>query len=1125
MEKNNRIGPIRPYSSNLSLAMKLTTILLILSIFTVQANSYAQKTKVTLDLRQVEMQKVFEKIESLTDFKFLYDNTKIEAVNLVSIRANNQPVSEVLNNLFKGTSIYYLVRHKQIVLKVKKTSLLTPIKEESQNNKEEKIVQNIITGTITDDKGLPLPGANVVEKGTSNGVTADFDGNFSINIGTKSPVLVVSYIGYSTQEINVDGITNVSITLLMDTAGLDEVIIVGYGTQKKINLTGAIGVIDSEELQDRPVASVEEALQGQISGLKVVRTSGIPGNQGISFNIRGVSTFTSNPVLTLVDGVPSSLDRINPNDIESISVLKDAASAAIYGSRAAGGVILVTTKQGKSGQTRISYSGRTGIQSPTRFPKKVSSLQHALISNEARVNDGLGPKFTDQEIALFSSPDWQDTNWEDKLLNDTPIVDHNISLSGGSDNHNYYVSLGYLNQKGIVINSGFERLNVQLNQNFTISDNFKINAKLGYSPSTQNGPASNYLQSVLAVTAALPQIDRIRTDDGKWLSHSTWGDNPIAFASEDGGSKVLRGYRTSGNLRLDYEIFPHFTLSGTYGFVRNQGRERDFRRNLTQYSPDDPNIVSAQTVDNGLSVDNFSDILQNLNLLAKYENLFGRHSVSILGGVTAEWFQQENDFASTRDFLTEDIFTLNAGSSDPVNWNISGGASDWSLASFISRATYSFDDKYLLEGSIRYDGSSRFSEGRRWGLFPSASAGWILSKESFLKENNLLTFLKLRGSWGQVGNQNVGFYPFASTLRQSTYYFNGSPQRGVATGGAPNPLLSWETKESLNIGLEGSILSNILEFNFDVFQEKTSDILLRLPLPTTFGQQEPVQNVGRVDNKGWELELKHRNTIGKDFSYGLSFQVSDATNEVKDLAGLETLISGNIIIEEGHPMNEWYGLRSIGYFQTDDEVVNASFQNPRTSAGDIKFENNGGDPDVINSDDRVRLGRSDPRLPYGIKLNLKYKGLDFSAFGQGVMKHLVWSNGWTAHNFDRENSTLFTHQLDYWTPENPNARFPKVRFGSGAADNGVNDQFSSFWLEDASYFRLKNVELGFTLPQSVSERLGLNMARVYLSGENLLTVTDYLGFDPEIPSGTGSRLVEGRYPLAKVINLGINLNF
>lgn len=982
-----------------------------------------------------------------------------------------------------------------------------------------------VTGKVTDAvTGMPVTGTTVsVIGGTVSAVTND-EGRYSINVPSVEARLRFSHVGYLPFDAGTGGKQTLDITLTQANSSLDEVVVVGYGSQKKVTLTGAVSTIDSKKLQDRPVGSVVEALQGQVPGLTVVRTSGQPGNQNIDFRIRGTSTFSSNPVLTIVDGVPSSLDRINPSDIESISVLKDAASAAIYGSRATGGVILVTTKSGKKGPPKVTLSSSVGYQTPTRFPEKVSALDHALLSNEARANDGGAPKFTQAQIDRLSSPDFHQVNWDDYFLNNAFQTDHSISISGGGENNDYYLSFGYLKQDGIVLNTSYERFNVQLNQNLKISDKLKLGVKLGYTPSLVISPTGNHLSALLTGVAALPNTDdELKTPDGRWLGRADGGSNAIAQASEDAGQTQIKGGRFAGNANLTYSIIPQVNLTASYGIVRNQSRLRDYAKILTLYQQNDHDVVANQTEYNSLKIGYATDVQQNANLLANYSQKFGDHSLSVLGGFTAEWFEEGNDGITTRNFLTDDIYTVGAGTTDPTLWGISGTASDWSLASLVSRASYSYKDKYLLEGSLRYDGSSRFLEDVRWGLFPSVSAGWVISSEDFMDVPQI-NFLKLRASWGQVGNQNVGNYPFASNLSQTTYYFNGLPNRGVQTAGAANPLLTWETKSAFNIGVEGRFFRNKLEINLDVFKERTSDILLALPLPTTFGQAEPVQNAGVIDNKGWELEIAHRNKIGA-FSYGISLQVSNATNKVINMGGVSPIINGNVITEEGYSMNEWYGLRSIGYFQTKDDVTSAPFQNALTSPGDLRYQENGGSPDAITAEDRVRLGVSTPRMPYGIRLNVGFKGFDLTAFGQGILKQMVWSNGWTAQNFDRENSTLRTYHLDRWTPETPNARFPKTRMGSGAADDGINDKFSSFWLENAAYFRMKNIELGYSLPSLILNKLKIQRARIYVNAENALTITKFLGYDPEAATGIGSRLLESRYPLAKVYNLGLNINF
>ena len=757
-----------------------------------------------------------------------------------------------------------------------------------------------VTGQVTDENNEPLPGTTVAIEGTDQGTIADLDGGYSIDVAEEG-VLVFSFVGFETQSISVDGRETIDVVMVEAQSFLDELVVVGYGVQEKATMTGSVGTIAANEIENRTVSSAEELLQGQVAGLNVIRNSGQPGNQSINLQIRGTSTFSGNPVLVLVDGVPTSLDRVNPNDIESISVLKDAASASIYGSRASGGVILVTTKTGQKGEPQFSFRSTVSRQSPTRFPTKVSALDHMLAQNEMRENDGGPPKYSQEEIDEASSPGFKEWDWDDFMYDDALQTNQNFSVSGGTDRHDYYASIGYLYQDGIFLNSDYQRFNVQLNQNLRLGDRLKIGLNAAYSPAVRTAPASvNF--GLIAQTSSLIGI---RTDDGKWLTHperTGGGRNPLYAASEDGGQELNKSSRITGNLKVDYDILPNLMLTGSYGLVQNSARNRNYTALLTFYDQYNPDQVASTTDYNTLDIDYRSSIQQNTNLLLNYTNNFRNHSLDVLAGVTAEWYLVEADGIHTRDFLTDNLYTINAGSSDPALWGISGTANEWALASGISRVKYAYQDKYLLEGSVRYDGSSRFTEDLRWGLFPAFSAGWVITEESFLSDSDIFTYLKLRGSWGQVGNQNaVGYYPFASTLSQSAVYFGGSPYRAVRTAGTPNPLLTWESKESLNLGIEGSLFKNILEYELDVFKERTDDILLVLPVPTTFGQSAPVQNAGVVENRGWEVKLHHRNNIG-DFGYGVSLQISDAKNKVIDMAGISPIISGATITESSGPV-------------------------------------------------------------------------------------------------------------------------------------------------------------------------------------------------------------------------------
>jgi TonB-linked SusC/RagA family outer membrane protein len=692
-----------------------------------------------------------------------------------------------------------------------------------------------------------------------------------------------------------------------------------------------------------------------------------------------------------------------------------------------------------------------------------------------------------------------------------------------------------MKQKGVVVNSSDKRYNFRLNQKLRVSDRLNLSLKAAYSPAVRTSPPSGDLGRMLSFVYAVPEIDAIKTSDGRWLQSSFGIENPIAGLTE--GDQITKRGKLSGIFSAAFDILPDLTLTGTYSTIINRIRQRSFSNIITQYNQFNHDKIASVSRNNKLGINNLRNTTQSAKLIAKYKTtLYKNNNLSVLGGVTTTSFKKGNDFVSTKGFLTNSLFTIDAGTNNPSLWNISGGAIDWSLASFIGKIEYSYKDKYLFSGNFRYDGSSRFAKGRRWGFFPSFSAGWILSQEGFLKNSKVLTNLKLRASWGEVGNQNaVGFYPYIKTLNVGSYYFDASPHKAIGISTGVNQALSWETKEAFDIGIEGNILGSLLKFKFDVYKQRTHNILLRLPVPTTYGLTAPVQNAGIVDNRGWELQLKHRKSFDR-FTYSISFHISNATNKVVSLAGINPIISGHTITQKGYSMNDWYGLKVVAngnvdnkhneksFFQSKEEVKNHAFQSSKTSPGDLIYKDVNGDG-VINSGDRVRLSPSGPKYPYGVRISLKYSNFYVDVLGQGVVKNKVWSNGWTASNFDRENSTLFTYMLNRWTPNHHDARYPKTRFGTGSANDGVNDRFSSFWLENAGYFRLKHIEFGYNLPPKFLQKIGMQSARVYVSGENLITITKYLGFDPAVPTGTGSRLVENRYPLAKIYSFGINFNF
>lgn len=1106
--------------------MRIIMFLLLFSVIQVMGeNSYSQNTRLSLNLKDVSIENVLDEIENQSEFFFLFNQKLVNVDRKIDIDVKNKRIKDILADLFTGEDINCLVMDRQILLSPKYITERVNVIRDRQPQ------EIVVTGKVTDEEGNSLPGVNIVIKGTITGTISDMDGNYSVEVEDPDAVLVFSFIGFRSQEIAIAGRNVINIILAEEIIGLEEVIAVGYGMKKKVNLTGSVGVITTEKLENRSVVRLEQALQGQVSGLSVIQAGGQPGDELITMQIRGQSTFTSNPILTIVDGIPSSIYQINPNDIESISVLKDASSTAIYGARAAGGVILITTKTGKKGKPQISYNSYVGIQHVTRFPEKVTAYEHATLFIEGQLNDDPNTtsfRYTQEDLDRFSSPDWKDHDWGKEIFQVAPQTQHNISVSGGTDNYNYYLSMGYLFQKGIVMNTSFEKYTFQFNQDIKLSEKLKLSIKGSFIPDERTAP--NQLSTkndgnIIGIVSLMNRVYRwgnhlpFKTSNGDWTTVEGLEPCAIGMASKERGQQILKSNTMRGNFNLDYSITNDLIIKGSYGLITGRSRQRDYAARMKFYDPFDEDRVAWIIEENGLEITNSSNIFQNTQFLTMYEKNFGGHNLSALAGYSQEWYYQDNETSGRKDFITDNIYTIGAGGADPTKWTTDGSASDWALSSFIGRMTYNYNEKYLFEYAMRYDGSSRFIEDR-WGFFPSFSAGWRITEEEFLKDNEFLTYLKLRASWGQVGNQNIGNYQFASTLTSGSYYFNGVVQSGVYSKQSPNTQLTWETKTGINIGLDANIKNDLLSITIDVFKERTTDILLDVPVPTTYGIGTPVQNAGIVENIGWELELTHRGSIS-DFSYGLSFQVSDATNKVIDLLGTGPWKTKVSITEEGHSMYEWYGYKTEGFLQSIEEVNDHSFQNILTSPGDLKYQENGGDPNTITADDRVRLGRSEPRFPFGLTINLNYKGFYLVGFVQGVMSHKTFNNGWTAYNFDRSYATLFKYHLDRWTPETPNALFPKPRIGQ----RRVNNQFSSFWLQNAAYIRMKNLQVGYNIPKNVISKLKINNARIYVSGENLFTFTKLRGFDPEITTGTTKRLVEKRYPLSKCYYLGININF
>jgi TonB-linked SusC/RagA family outer membrane protein len=1101
------------------MTMKLTIVLFFIAISQLMATeTYSQNTRISLYLKDAAVKEVLNKIEESSEFVFLYNSKLVDVDRTVSAEFNNQKISEILNKLFQETEVVYTVVDRQIVL-TNKTDLTSFIQASEQQQKS-------VSGKVTDSSGAPLPGVTVVIKGTTTGTITDSDGKYSLSNVPQNAILQISFVGMKGQEIAVGGKTTINVTLADETIGIEEVVAVGYGTQKKVNLTGSVGMVEAKEFETRPVPSIVQSLQGKVPGLLINQTGGQPGKENFVVKIRGNSTFSTNDPLVIVDGIAMSMNSLNPQDIESVTILKDAASTAIYGARASGGVILVTTKKGKEGQISISYDGYAGVQNPTSLPNMVNAYEHVMLWREAQYNDNPGTtvyKYSLADMEGYRTGTKASSDRVGYLFNPALQTQHNISLSGGNERNKFYVSLGYIYQDGTVKNTSSNRLNFRLNNSLKVNDRFDININLQFSPTTRHAPSEATYPS--GPTRGLSDIiyngafrrgpdDLIFTSDGRWSSVTAWA-NRFGLASPDGGFETNKFNRSSGVLTLNYKVLPGLSVQAIYGGTMDLTRQIDYSKRMQFINPDNLTKVDFDYNTNSELIFHQDTYQQNMQFLLNYEKTINKvHEIKGLLGYSQEWNNDTQESVGRRNFVTDDIYVINAGSSDPSTWTTSGTASAWSIRSYFGRLNYFIKNKYLFEANLRYDGSSRFSSNKRWGIFPSFSAGWRLSEESFIKNIEWINNFKVRASWGQVGNQNIALYQYYSTIANSAYYFNGVAQTATYYSGTPNVNLKWETKTTTNFGIDLGIVKSKLNITLDLFKDRTSDILMRPAVPTSFGRTAPYQNVACVDNLGWESQISYRNKK-RNFSYSLSFQISDAKNKVVSMIG-SPQVSNNQITEIDYGMNEWFGYKAIGIFANQAEVDSYAKLNPKTGIGDLKIEdlNNDG---KITAVDRQRLGISTPRFPYGFSIELEWKNFDFSCFLQGVGYRETFLSAGAAMPISGSLETAQKRYLDRWhlgedgTTWIP-GKYPKMRVGS------FNNTFSSFWLQKAAYLRLKNIQLGYSLPASLIDKLNIKRVRFYVSGENLFTFTKLYGFDPEAPDGNG-----GFYPLSQIANFGINI--
>ena len=975
--------------------------------------------------------------------------------------------------------------------------------------------KKLIQGQVLDKNSVTVVGVNIIIKGTTTGTTTDIDGHFQISV-PENATLIFSFIGFFNQEIVVADKSTINVTLLEDALGLDEVVVVGYGTQKKANLTGSVSAIKGDEMVKKPMTDARQALQGVSTGVTIIDRGGIPGEENLNINIRGIGSLSSNTnPLILVDGIEMSMSDVNPSDIESISILKDAASSSIYGAMAANGVILITTKRGQKGSYKVNYEGYYGWQTPATLPEQVDAEYYLNLVNEALVNAGLDEKYSDDYIQKTVAGDdpnnYPYINLFEELFKTAPVFNQSLRISGGTEKSKIALSLNHMDQEGMLKNVSSKRYGFRLNTDFQVKDNFKVRADVSFNRRDNEKP--NRLNSAIGAMVGTSPVTVLKYPNGVYGLNK---DNTNALAClEVGGMNESINEALNMKIGADIEMVKGLTLKADLSYKSINNRYKNDTAAYDFVDPEDTDKVIQKWSPSKLVDGRWSQEEINFKALLNYNTTFGNHELDLLAGtdITENTAYVLN---GARNNIYGDNYTeLNTG--DAEGQTNKGYQEDWALFSYLGRINYAYKGKYLLEGNIRYDGSSRFAKGNKWGVFPSFSAGWRITEEDFMDAASMVNNLKLRGSWGQLGNQNIGYYKFSSTVYADfPYNFNDNKVNGYSQWYFANTDVTWETTEMIDFGFDIALFNNKLEIVADWYQKDTKDVLLKLPISYLTGLSASETNAGQVRNTGWELAITHRNKLN-DLTYSIGFNISDVKNELVDFAGNEPSISGWTILKEGEAINSFYGYESDGLFQTQSEIDEHAVQ-PNTSdlkPGDIKLVDQNGDG-KINDEDRKVIGSPIPHYTVGLNLYVEYKGFDFSAFFQGVLKAENYFYGAPNEGPAYEIFTT-TRVLDRWTPDNPNASFPRLQ----AASNKNNYLYNDFWIRDASYIRLKNLQIGYSFPKSILERLKVDKLRLYVGGTNLFTITDVeSGLDPETYDGRPSY-----YPPVSTYTMGIQLRF
>ena len=1106
-----------------TIIIRLTALSLIIALFLCSLESYSQGKHEELTVKEV-----FDLVETNSDYIVFFQNDQIDLTQRVQVTSRHEPIDSLLAHALAGTNLGFRKVDDHIVIVPKQKS-------------EQKEVQPqfTVTGTVSDDQGVTLPGVNVLIKGTFLGTTTDINGRYAITSATSIDTLIFSFIGYKKLEVAVVGREKVDVVMMQEVTTLTEFVAIGYGIKKQSDLTGPVSVIKSDEISALPVSNLAQALQGKSTGVVIKQNTGAPG-EGVAVRIRGVGTINDNSPLYIIDGVPtkSGFNTLSNNDIESISILKDASAASIYGSRAANGVIIVTTKKGSKGGTRINFSSNTGVQMATNLTPMCDKDQYIELYNEAALADGRS------QITPAMADTMANTNWWDEIFRPAIMSNYNLSASGGTEKTNYIISGNYLRQDGIILNSGYDRYAVRTAINTELTDRVSVGTNINLSGSTQDvvgssgdgygGNGGSVVRYAFFRTPVYP----VYYPDGSYIDYyqpyaEYYGDgyNPVGFANKY--DWVVNQRRMLGNAFIKYDILDGLVFKTDYGLDYVGSHEKRFNENW--------GFNDRINNPNSLQENSYTTTIHTWkNTLDYTKNFSEHHHFQALLGTEAIKSSTVGQTGSAMNFLDQ-IPSVRYLSNGTTNQRVSSWNTGWALFSLFGRASYDYDKKYYAEVVLRRDGSSRFGENYRYGIFPSGSVAWRIDKESFMKNMENITFLKLRTSIGVLGNQEIGDYSFASLITGGSYYpFSSVPDIGYYLFQHGNENLRWESQVQFNAGVDVGLFNDRLYIYADYFRKVTNDMLVQAPLPPSSGDATPPYfNAGSVLNSGIEAEINFK-TKKKDFYYDLGLVFSHISNSVLELYGDNPILAGRIdngvyatLTEEGYPIGSFYLYEMEGIFQDETDIFTHAYQGSNIEPGDVKYKDLSGPdgvPDgVIDAYDRTHVGSPIPDFTVGFTTNMSYHNWDFSVFLEGVYgNEIYWQAAHDIEGFYRAFNVTERVYDERWTGAGTSDTQPRVSW-SGATNN---KKPSTRFLFDGSYLRLKNVSLGYTFDFSQKNKKAINNLQIFLSGQNLYTLTNYPGLDPEMQTSNNSAgegdlaagIDWGTYPSAMIINLGININ-